>query len=78
MLKIIVKGLASGKQIASLNNPVHTITLLQLLRKNNIPIASSCDGEGVCKKCVFNHNKLACKQILPINDRDLIVEIDYL
>ena len=25
--------------------------LLSLLKKNSIPIASSCDGDGICTKC---------------------------
>lgn len=78
MSKIIVKGLASGKTVTELNSPDQAINLLDFLRENNIPIASSCRGEGVCKKCVFNKDKLACKQMLPIDEEDLIVKIDYL
>ena len=25
--------------------------LLELLRKAGVPVASSCDGEGICRKC---------------------------
>jgi ferredoxin len=78
MSKIIVKGLASGKTVSQLNSPKLSISLLDFLRQNNIPIASSCQGEGICKKCVFNKDKLACKLILPLDNEDLTIEIDYL
>ncbi len=27
------------------------VNLMEVLRKNNIPVASSCLGEGICGKC---------------------------
>lgn len=35
--------------------------MLQWLRKNNVTIASSCDGEGVCKKCKIQNDWLTCE-----------------
>lgn len=34
--------------------------LLTLLRSKGLTIASSCDGEGVCKKCVIQDDMLTC------------------
>ncbi len=38
--------------------------LLKWLRKNGVTIASSCDGEGVCKKCSIQNDWLSCKLTL--------------
>jgi Na+-transporting NADH:ubiquinone oxidoreductase subunit NqrF len=35
--------------------------LLHWLRRHGVTMASSCDGEGVCKKCVIQNNLLSCK-----------------
>lgn len=34
--------------------------LLYWLRDNGVTIASSCDGEGVCKKCNIQNGWLTC------------------
>ncbi|HXH29636.1 MAG TPA: hypothetical protein VNJ01_02375 [Bacteriovoracaceae bacterium] len=39
-------------------------TLLDWLRKKGITIASSCDGEGVCKKCSIQDGWLTCELTL--------------
>lgn len=36
------------------------MTVLEFLRNKNYPVASSCDGEKVCKLCTINDNLLAC------------------
>ncbi len=38
--------------------------LLKWLRAQGVTIASSCDGEGVCKKCVIQNDWLTCKLTL--------------
>ena len=55
------------------------IDLLSFLQTKNIPIASSCGGEGVCKKCVINQDVLSCQVKL----NDLVeskrnIEVSYL
>ena len=37
------------------------LSLLEILRINSIPIASSCDGEGICKKCLVNDELISCQ-----------------
>lgn len=38
--------------------------LLTWLRAHNVTIASSCDGEGVCKKCHIQNGWLTCEMTL--------------
>lgn len=38
--------------------------LLTFLRAKGVTIASSCDGEGVCKKCIIQNDWLTCKLTL--------------
>lgn len=60
--------------------------LLEVLRNSQLPIASSCDGEGVCKKCDVLINKveyLTCqinakKLIQQLQFNDYNIEISYL
>ena len=40
------------------------IDLLTWLRSKKVTIASSCDGEGVCKKCNIQNGWLTCKLTL--------------
>jgi Na+-transporting NADH:ubiquinone oxidoreductase subunit NqrF len=55
------------------------LTVLAFLQKNQFPIASSCSGEGVCKKCIINQDTLSCKvtvaEWLTLNKR---IEVSYL
>ena len=64
-MQVIVVGLASGKEWALHfdENQLNT-NLLNLLRSKSITVASSCDGEGVCKKCVIQNDWLTCKMTL--------------
>lgn len=64
-LTITVFGKASNKQVAKLivTDSELDLTLMDFLRARGIPVASSCYGEGVCRKCVvFIHDKehLSC------------------
>lgn len=88
MLKLEIHGKASNKKIKEIDlvNSQSEISLMDFLRMNEIPIASSCYGEGICKKCVFNRELLSCQ----IKISDIIhlcteqkcssydIEIDYL
>lgn len=38
--------------------------LLTWLRSRGVTIASSCDGEGVCKKCKIQNDWLTCELTL--------------
>ncbi len=60
-------------------------SILELLRKNDFGIASSCDGKGACKKCeieIYGKGKvLSCqihlKEILEAENETLI-NVSYL
>ncbi|MCO4795059.1 MAG: hypothetical protein KC493_15185 [Bacteriovoracaceae bacterium] len=60
---ILIKGVASQSTIKELKvtDANVDIDLLTLLQSENIPIASSCMGDGVCQKCMVNTDKLACE-----------------
>lgn len=60
-MQIKVCGQASGREyiLAVLAEDL-SLTLLEFLRKNNITIASSCDGAGVCRKCEIQDGILTC------------------
>ncbi len=81
-MQVTVRGLASGKDF-----PVHYETedlkqdLLNFLRGRGITIASSCDGEGVCKKCAIQNGWLTCEMTLEDFLKcqpDGIIEVSYL
>ncbi len=62
---IEVRGLASG---ASTHYPYGTMdlgtNLLTWLRRQGVTIASSCDGEGVCKRCTIQNAWTTCEMTL--------------
>lgn len=65
MHQIMLKGLASGKVWRfNVDDDQVDADLLTFLREKTIPVASSCSGEGVCKKCVFNESFLSCKELV--------------
>jgi succinate dehydrogenase/fumarate reductase-like Fe-S protein len=54
MKELIIYGEASKKVIKTFlisGNDLNSTTLLEFLMSHKIPVASSCLGEGVCKKC---------------------------
>jgi hypothetical protein len=64
-VRITIVGTASGrKQFLELSPLEMSDNLMDWLRKKNITIASSCDGEGVCKKCVIQNDWLTCQLTL--------------
>lgn len=80
--KIIIYGNASKKVIKTLKleKELFKCDLLTLLRNNNIPIASSCDGEGICEKCMINKNIISCQINLEefINKFGNTIDVAYL
>lgn len=59
-IKILtIKGMASNREIANItiDDKELSITLLELLAKHAIPVASSCKGDGVCRKCIATTNE---------------------
>ena len=81
---LYIDGLASrSRQEISFQEKEKTISLMDFLRLKSVSIASSCYGEGVCKKCVLkinNEEKLSCQ--IPMSffteESPYIIEIDYL
>ena len=59
---IHIFGQASGKHFYEM---VHSVdlkkSLLNFLSEKGYPIASSCNGQGVCAQCRFNENLLSCQ-----------------
>jgi len=81
-VQVTVHGLASGKFFpVTFDATDLTTDLLTFLREKGITIASSCDGEGVCKKCVIQEGWLTCELTLEefLKRRpDGIIEVAYL
>lgn len=85
---ITIVGNASLKTIAVLpiTSEIYqrykTLSLMNFLIDHGIRIASSCSGEGVCKKCVVNNHLISCQitleQYLNQQNNDMIITINYL
>tara|TARA_R110000868_G_scaffold127493_3_gene335191 strand:- start:7895 stop:8167 length:273 start_codon:yes stop_codon:yes gene_type:complete len=59
------------------------LTLMEFLRHMKIPVASSCYGEGVCRKCsvkVGETEVLSCMMTIKhfLNNHEPVVLISYL
>jgi Na+-transporting NADH:ubiquinone oxidoreductase subunit NqrF len=79
--KISVIGKASGNTTILDVKPLHMkMTVLDYLTNYEIPVASSCRGNGICHKCKINKNLLACELTVEkyICDIGLTIEIDYI
>jgi Na+-transporting NADH:ubiquinone oxidoreductase subunit NqrF len=64
-VQIEIKGKASGRStFITYESEDLKENLLIFLRKKGVTIASSCDGEGVCKKCVIQNDWLTCMMTL--------------
>ncbi len=61
-MQLIIKGLASKKliKIIPVSEAESGLNLLLFLGARSIPIASSCSGENVCKKCKINGEIISC------------------
>lgn len=81
-MQIEVKGMASGRTtLIDYEESELSEILLYFLRSKGITIASSCDGEGVCKKCVIQNDWLTCMMTLEQflqRCPDGIIEVSYL
>ena len=84
-LTLQILGKASSRVVASWRfdsqKELPNLSLLEFLRQEKIPIASSCYGEGVCKKCVVNKDQLACQVYLNqlfLKGPRVVIEISYL
>jgi Na+-transporting NADH:ubiquinone oxidoreductase subunit NqrF len=79
---IEVRGLASGtSRFLQYSTIDLDRNLLYWLRANGITIASSCDGEGVCKKCVIQSDWMTCMMTVKDfieRERRAVVEVNYL
>lgn len=63
MIEIVGLASQSSRSIEYSQEDLDTL-LLNWLRKKEITIASSCDGEGVCKKCGIQNGWLTCELTL--------------
>lgn len=62
---ITIIGGASGRsEILPLEPEDLELKLLTYLRQHGITIASSCNGESICKKCVIQNGWLTCELTL--------------
>ncbi len=78
-MQITIHGIASSKKFKLNITPKDLeLSLLSFLRKNSIPMASSCDGDGVCKKCVFNETLFGCQIKVKQWDLTKPISISYL
>lgn len=81
-MQFIVKGKASGKIVKTLeiSPDDFELNLMDFLLLNSIPVASSCAGVGICKKCTTASGLLSCSLALYdyINIFGTSIEFDYL
>ncbi len=78
MRTLIIHGKASGKIVAELEMQDPKEVLMFFLMKNNLPIASSCAGDGVCKKCCLSDGRLSCQMSVEDALSNGPIEFDYL
>lgn len=82
MQVITIVGKASGTEKELSVKPEDlSRNLLFWLRDQGVTIASSCDGEGVCKRCYIQHNWLTCEMTLGeflIREPSGRIEVGYL
>lgn len=81
-MQVTVKGLASGRltHLPYVSEDLKK-DLLHFLLQKGVTIASSCDGEGVCKKCGIQNGWLTCQMTLEEfleRQSDGIIEVSYL
>lgn len=78
-MQIILIGKASGKKKKiSIANPLSYNSILDLFKSIDIPIASSCNGVGQCKKCITSDGRLSCQIKLSDLRNEEEIEFDYL
>lgn len=76
--RLILTGKASGtKKTFSLSLVDTPVSALDFLLSQNIPIAYSCHGEKICRKCTDDQGRLLCDLVISKDDI-LEVAISYL
>lgn len=78
MRTLKVFGKASGRVIAELPVDDPSEMLMFFLLRHNLPIASSCAGDGVCRKCVLSDGRLSCQVSVEEALSNGPVEFNYL
>ncbi len=58
MKTLVIYGKASQKEIKKIiiTPTDFKLNLMNLLLANSIPVASSCNGDGICLKCIVEVN----------------------
>ena len=68
-------------QVFNIEPKDYNENLLKWLRSKGITMASSCDGKGICRKCVIQNNWATCeltiKTFLEVSPNGKIY-VDYL
>ncbi|EQC44311.1 hypothetical protein [Bacteriovorax sp. Seq25_V] len=81
-MQLTIKGLASGKiiKVIPVSEAEASLNLLLFLSARSIPIASSCSGENVCKKCKINGELISCTYTVGefISKHGEVVTVSYL
>ncbi len=78
-LSVRVFGRASQKIVGDFPIKDPNEILMFFLMRHGLPIASSCAGDGVCKRCAVNGDILSCQtRVGDWTDENEQVEIDYL
>lgn len=81
-MQIILQGGASGREYPlEVLLEHYDLSLMDFLRSKGFTIASSCDGVGVCQKCMIQDGILSCGPTVIefLQSRpDGIVIVDYL
>jgi ferredoxin len=82
MFKVDIRGGASNSLIRTITvtEKDYKKTILELLQEYEIPVASSCMGEGVCEKCIINDTVLGCLKLVSDiqNWQSKVISIAYL
>lgn len=59
---IVIVGIASGKNnTLSIYPSDQNKTMLDFLTQKKLPIASSCSGRAICRKCITHDGLLLCQ-----------------
>jgi len=73
-----IYGKASQKFVAELSVEDTSEVLMFFLMRHNLPIASSCAGDGVCKKCCLSDGRLSCQMSVEEALSNGPIEFNYL
>jgi hypothetical protein len=76
-----VCGGASGRLVGQWEIDSPQENLMRWLQRHGVNVASSCDGEGVCRKCIVNGDTLSCQitvGALVVDADEQVVTLSYL